>query len=1580
MDERPPSSFVLKKQFLKPSKGLLLFALAAIILGLLGLAAVLFSRSTKGPTSDQSTATTTATSSASSSSDTSDSDLPSESRPTIYISGEKSNYSDGGLISLSSTDEPSVKISSYKLDGLAKVSLYEANQETLLHYLIHNKEGKQTNKTVDTTALRHVNDQDYTVSSQSGKAPNLLLPLTDQGIWILKVSLNETTVYSVIVRSQFGVLAKEADNEHIFWGQSFKTRKSISEGSIKLFSLKDGVKELASTTFGTDGIAKSPLSADIDIAIAQIGDDRAVVPINMEYFDSSTGYTDFVAKTRSTNYYLFTDRPIYKPGDKISFKSVLRDDDDARYTIPTGQATITLSKGYENKTVLFEKSYPISKSGTVNGDYTLPTTMETGYYNLTVKAGDSTSQHSISIQVEHYRKPEYSIEVTADKNELKDGEVVTFTIKADYFSGQPVANQSVNYRVTSDKYYDQQYLTDRQPHYTDYPYSRSYGSEFSEGSVTLDVNGQITVPITATMKEYIGQNHILTMEATLVDGSANSVFDSKSVFVDAGDFNIYRTESTSGVLVGKSVELPVQLTPHTTESVKDIKLTAKVHRENWVPYEVAGQKYPSYRKEEEDQVSVSATTDAEGKAKLNFTPKKVGSYTLTVEAKDSDGRLVSKEFYIYVSSQDSGVYRSSIDNQLTIEADKALYQPTDTAHLAINSLRGDEDLLLTVERDRVSRFQIVHLSGKSTTVDLPLSAADLPNTHAVVTSFSDTGLFSGTAKINLSLQSKQLNISLVPDKARYGPGETVNLNIEAKDGEDKPVVADLAVWAVDKAIFELTESYSINIFDQFWRERYNNTATTHSLKGINVDRTEMGGGGGDDRTVFKDTAYWNPTVTTDASGKAKLSFKLPDNLTTWTIAAVGATNDTRVGQRTTEVTVAKNTVIRPLLPNILREGDEINLGAYLHNFNEQQIEYTTELTFDAGAVTPLAGSKVIVAAKDKTLLSWKLLVQSVKEKASLVFSASDGGSQGDKVTQTVPVKRFGFSEKDVQTAEGTKSLTLKLPKGADADQSKISIKLAPSIIGTLPSSLNYLVSYPYGCAEQTSSQLAATLLALANQAEYGAALNGKDGKDLVEKQIAHLKDLRRPSGGWPWWYSGQSNLFISAYIVEQLMAAKQAGYTVDDSFIADVRTYFEDLESNKLNNGEKVLQKYGLSLLNSSKDLQKLEDLDKLSPDLLALAVMANYRTGDQNPETNGLSALVKMAQTQGDAVFWNSGSKIQFGSTDASTALAIKAILMTGGDKELATKAIRYLARNRQYDYWSNTFATAHVSQALALYAQRSQELTPNYTYSVALDGKEITQVAVTSPQQKLADLTINPKDLKVEGSNLTITKNGTGDLYSTATVDAFLTDRKAAEKESGLSITREYDGPKGYGTPLQAGDEVTVYLTVGGLKADENYAVIVDELPAGMVPINENLNNEQYGRDTSESGTNRGYTENGVIISIYELKAGTYSYSYRARVVSEGRFIAPPATVSLMYAPEISGRTAVEEVIIDGKTNMAIDRHRVITDKEISEISDAEAILIIALLVLALSFVLAIILIPIIALLNRRDRAKNALLWKKE
>ncbi|MBI2593506.1 hypothetical protein HYW44_02595 [Candidatus Daviesbacteria bacterium] len=1051
--------------------------------------------------------------------------------PQIYISGGEQGYSSGGMIALASTDEPAVVIGGYNVTGDAQIDMYEADEPGLLDYLTHDKDGKQTKSKPDLAKLRFITNVKHAVDTSSYQGSKIPLPLGETGIWYLKVKMGTINADAYIIRSNIGIVTKEGDNELIYWGQNFKTKRSISDGTVKLLDMTDPQKELQLVSFNAEGLARTNLLQEADIALVSQGSDRAIIPLNLKYLNTGYNYKQFGPKSPLTRYFVFTDRPLYKPGDVVNFKTVLRDDDDGRYTIPGDEATVKIFNGYyyegSTEQPVFEKNYPVSEDGTINGQYKIPLEGSVGNYNIYITVPSAKritsywdseyASNSVSFDVQFFRKPEFSIDVTLPQAEVIAGDGASFKITGNYFSGQPLTGQTVKYKVSAANFYEYQYFSDIENSgdlSDEYRYGYSYESnEVASGTASLDQNGEAEISLDTKLKYGDGKTQVFSIEATIDDGSLEPSFSRRNMLVFAGEYGIYRTDTLYGSKVNTPLSLPVVLKPYRNNfNLSGVKLSAKVHRENWIEFQEPNQKYPSYKREEEELPDLDVLSDSQGKAEFRFSPKKVGSYKFTVEGKDGRGNLISKVFYAYVSADDQPYYTQYGNNNLTIAADKQKYSPTDTVHFSIFSQIPDRDILLSLERGRVNRFQIVRLNGKTGSIDVPLVNTDIPNMYADVSSFSSSALDSNETDVILSSTSKKLFVNITPQDTTFGPGEEVSVNVSTTDSGGNPVAADLALWTVDKAIFELSDNKLGDIFDTFWHKRFNSTQSAHSLEGILVNQAEGGGcfardtqilmadgktknieevrvgdyvltrsekdanlvnakvlgnheadaGGylilngdlkvtanhilrvnnkwmeagsaqiGDEftdnvgsqvkissiewqrgkfkvynlevekyhtyfaggvwvhnqkgivRNAFKDTAYWNPSLHTDASGRAQISFKLPDNLTTWTIAAVGSTADTKVGQTTSEIVVTKDVAVRPVLPNIMRTGDEIVLSAIVQNFTNEDQTFDVDLNFDSGEVEDALKSDVVIKSKGRQQFYWKTKVTKENDKSKLV--------------------------------------------------------------------------------------------------------------------------------------------------------------------------------------------------------------------------------------------------------------------------------------------------------------------------------------------------------------------------------------------------------------------------------------------------------------------------------------------------------------------------------------------------------------------------------------------------------------------
>ena len=1577
--------------------------------------------------------------------------------PRISIWGNN-KYNSGGVLPMSTTDEAFVDIDVYNVNGTAKIKLYRADEDMLLDFLLHDENNNQLDAKVNLNDLKSIVNIDKKITSNGTNRINF--PDGLEGIFILNFKIGEIEKNAFIVRSDFGVVAKEAENEIVFWAQDFKSKKSVSGATIDVYNLFEKREILFSSKFDKQGIAKTPISSQADIGIIKRGEDVAFILINLNYLNTNYNRAaSFDAQQAETKYFLFTDRPIYKPGESVFFKSIIRDDRDSEYDIADGDVTVKIYNGWnEDKNVIFNEKYKILSDGTIDGEYSIPEDLSTGTYRMKVsRVNDQNNRNSwfwsensnvVIFQIEYFQKPEYSLSIDVPYEDYISGDQLTFNVGASYFSGQRISQKEVSYTVYSSDYYDYSYYYEDLNDLDSYRYGYWRSRKISEGKAMLGSDGNAVIDIGRTSIDK-SRSQVYTIEATFQDESNIPVFARKNILIRKGEFNIYKKRGSSEYhnAVGDETKLDIILVSHRKSNISKIDLDVKINRSSW-EYDAKSGRYKNIKQSLPDQ---RITTDDDGEVEFKFTPELKGSYRINVSGKDSRGNLVSKRFYLWVHDGSGYYYNFSSTGGLSVKADREEYKPGEDVHLSIYSEIADCDVFLSVERGWSKDFQVIHLDGQFGTAQIDLDNSYVPNIFISASSFTSNELqTSNTGMLKVSPEGKKINIDIIPDKEKYGPGDYVNLNVRTTDYYGDPISSDITVWAVDKAIYELRDSNLRDAFDAFYKTRYNSTASSHSLRQLTVYGAEMGcfpagtkvlmldgkqkniedvkegdyvmtfnsenkydlrggkviglhninsfgyliindnlkvtpnhklwinkrwdvagniqigdlllnvdgkevavesiqwqlgkekvynleienyhtyfangiwvhndkGGDGSVRSVFESTAYWNPRLRTGANGVGKVTFKLPDNLTTWVIAGVASTSDTKIGQNLKDIVVSKDIILRPILPNILRNGDAIILSAIVQNFTDNDYDFNVSLEFDSGKVFEKE-KKISIRSNDFEQIFWNVYPEEVNDDAELFFSAvvlSDP-DLSDKIIEKIPVRQFGFWEKKAVYDSKDKNVYL-IPEEKDSqiEESSVDISISSTLIGSLPDAMKYLIRYPYGCIEQTTSCFVPVVIANKNPELFKDAIENKSTDKMIKTGIKKLSAHQGKDGGWSWWYSDKSDPFLSAYVFEYILKAKDLDIEFNENIIEKARLFFENSKFAE-NSDEYIYKMYALSLLSSDDDRKEIREFGSRQVEVVATAVMANIENGYLNPKTNGLDLLLSMKiETKNNTIYWEAGTKERYGSFDSSTALALRAIVAGKVDHQIAVKTVKYLIGNKKANRWANTYATARVVQALVDYSKTTNELNPNYKYNIVL-GDEIYFKGEMDNSVQSKTLSIPMKDVIQNGQKIEVLQNGNGQMYVSVITNCFFAKKDSLAKDNGMSITREYINTKGERLPIEVGDVVEIRLQIYDL-TKERYAVIEDHLPSGLVPMNVNLKNEgqrirnyyYYGSSGQE------FTENGIVYYINNPYTLQTRYSYKARAISAGVFNVPPAETQMMYSPEINGRTNSQTISIGDQTD---------------------------------------------------------------
>ncbi len=1559
--------------------------------------------------------------------------LASYDNTYIYVekaTGDDYAFGHDGVQSFASTQDIVLTTMGNNINGNIDIDISKANMDDVLRYLTYRGEGKQINADIS------VSDQDIITTMNVQLGDKFTLPVDGNGIWLLHVKADKAEIFMYVIRSKYGTVVKEEKDGLLVWVQDFDSGKSMEDIPISIYSLRNEVKKRTESKTNGKGIAHMDTSAKYDVMI--VGDeDEALVPLNLEYLN--IGYKNdenrYQGQKEVARNFIFTDRPIYKPGDKVFFKIISRIDDDETYHVMNGKWKAQIVKGWgDEQEIIAKDEYEMNSFGSIFGEFVLPEDLKTGeYYRLEVSNdnydgsasyGWFDNNYSVDLQVENYRKPEYKIDVKIDNYEYINKENITFDIDGNYFSGEALSGETIEYVVNERDFWDPTYVDDFLSNSNTYLYGYRYGKEVQKGKVQLDEGGHAKVSIPTAVKD--GKPKVYMIEVSYKPKTGEPVIDQENALVHAGEYGIFRSDYQYSFGVNKDAKINLVLhgfVPSADVNKKTINISGI---RTWWVVENNDARYRKYVRKEEDIVSETIVTNNNGQAQFQFTPQKSGLYKFTATSIDQFGNTIKKEFSVWIHDMDKFVPEQNNDLSLTLN--KGEYNPKDSVIATIASKVADRDVLFDIERDFVHTYKVVHLDSYTKDITIDVKDEYIPNMQVSVASFSSNHLNVAQKEMKISAQSKKLNITLSTNKQKYGPGEEVTVNIMAKDKKGNPQKADITIWAIDKALLELTGSGNYNIYNKYWKQRPGYTNTTNSLRGIwmnvaegggcfvegtkvlmgdkttkNIEDVDVGdvistfaqdgsgelitarvlkthsatvngyltinnalnvtdnhivwvnntwkragdirigdkmrnkdgneivvedihwnsgkkrvynlivedahtyiaqgyfvhnGKGGSERSIFKDMAYWNPRVRTGNDGKAKITFKLPDDLTTWVISAVGATKETIVGNTATEIHTTKPVVIRPQIPNILRIGDKVVLVVSAHNNTNKDRIFIAKLETVGGNVEN-ASQEIKIGSGESRIVMWSVSPKYVDKPVEFVFSltAKDDEKFSDIVRKQVSIEQFGFWETNSVAHTGVKSHDIHIDDDARNDKTTVELTISSTMMSSLTGAMNYLIHYPYGCMEQTTSAFMPAVLAKENPEFFKEALEGKNIDDIIAVGVKRLSQKQNNDGGWSWW-GGNSDVFLSTYVAEYLLRAQAQGASIDNSVIAKANEYFNHKKTK--DETEQIIIAYGKSLFGNNNG-QIIHPISSMDSDIVAMSVIANVRNGFTDKNTNGYNLLLAKLQSSGNVSYWPASARERFGSVDASSGIGLRALLMADGDIHVASQVVQHFLTTRKKEYWTNTFATAQILEGFVNYEKHEVQNSQNYTAQIFVDDNLLTS--------KTFDVNNTVETIKIPNNTLTksspvITikpnkQNVT--LYSTLLTRQYHTSTKVKPIARTISIERTYKNIKGNKYSIGIGDTVVVDFVVKGLKRGDRYFMIEDKLPAGMVPLNEHLNNVSIENDDN-SYVNKEYTKSGVIISDNRIeKDGNRHYHYKARVVAGGDYSVPPASAMLMYNPEI-------------------------------------------------------------------------------
>ncbi len=1307
-------------------------------------------------------------------------------------------------------------------------------------------------------------------------------------------------ITQMIAVSNANLTVKSSTDQTLAWLTDLRTTDPLAGASLRFRTEADTLGAANTDAKGIASVQHDPLDpwtprfvfSDDPFAVASTdwsdGIERWNYGINTE---------DFL---QPYAFHLYTDRAIYRPGQIVYFKGIVRKDDDAHYTLPSATKPVIITVNDAVGKNIFSDKFTLNENGTFNGQIELAT--ETSLGNYTINALYENETFTANFSVAAYRKPEFVVDISTDRPEYRNGDTILLTARASYFFGGALANAPVQYNILSEDYFFR-YTGKGYYDFTDYDFSRArnentvpgFGNLIMDGKGVTNADGTFSLEVPADIADDIASQKF-TLEVTVTDPDSNQqVSNRTTAIVHKGDFYIGLRPEKYVSTAGKEAAVNLLTVDWHSQPVPQKEVTVIFYQHNWYSVKVqseGGGYYWESQVEDTPVATVTVTTASDGAARATFIPETGGVYKIEAIGVDDAGNRVSSSTFMWVSGSEYINWRQENNDRIELVADKKEYNVGDVATILVpHPYSGTVRALVTQERGHIYQTEVMTLPTNSEQIQIPITTDMLPNMfvsvvilHAPNASDPIPSFKVGYAQLPINVQEKEINITLTPDKPAgetYLPGDSVTYDITATDAAGKPVQAEFSLAVVDKAILSLASDTGGSLLERFWRERGLGVSTAAGLA-ISAERVNAavaseakgGGGGGFEqafetvRGEFKDTAFWLADFVTDADGTGSVTVKLPDNLTTWVLTARGISKDTLVGDDSIEIVSTKPLLVRPVAPRFFVVGDEAQLKMIVQN--NTKTDLTVQTLFDGQGVelvdTP-ASDSVEIPAGGKTTLVYPVKVE-LADEAVLRFGAKGGGFE-DAVETALPVYRPSTPETvgtaGVLDADGARLEGIALPRRYDPSQGQLTVTIEPSLAAGMRDGLDYLEHFPYECTEQVVSRFLPNVVTYRAYQQLGLERPALAEKlpGLVSVGLQKLYAQQHTDGGWGWWSADKSNPSLTAYVLLGLTEAQKADFAVSAAAINDAAKFLkrnlkkpkgvqQAWQANQQAFILYVLAEAGAGDLGRTVALfDQREKLDTFGKAYLAMAF--GLLEPDNRTRTKSLlSDISGTAIVSATGAHWEEAQPDFYSmNTDTrSTAIVIAALSRLDPQNAIAPNAVRWLMSVREHGgTWETTQETAWAIIGLTDWMVATGELNGNYGWTVSLNGQSLGDGAVDAANiDEPVSLTAAVQELLADTVNrLVIERNppdgaasGDGRLYYTARLEYYKPVEDVKALERGIIVARQYSlasDPDGRAiSSARVGDIITVKLT---LIAPHNlhYVLVEDPIPAGTEGIDRSL-----------------------------------------------------------------------------------------------------------------------------------------------
>jgi alpha-2-macroglobulin len=1400
---------------------------------------------------------------------------------------------------------------------------------------------------------------------------------------------------------------KQGDHSLLLWVTSLKSGNPVAGARVlaftkdlEVFSLgaadPNGVfvfapRKLEGFSLKTSGafqpVKRLVNQADLRFLMAAVQDDVTYIAIQPQGNVKPGGVWQLKAgdHVRRFQGYAFTERGVYRPGEKVFFKGVIREYREGRILSPVGDTcrfAIISPKGER----VFTEEARLSEFGAAAGEMTVQPHWPLGQYTLHLRYGPQAgapdnhedeaqdredaagrppkNEVTATFQVQEFTPPRHFVALDFKRfarplpdlvNRQLQGEFVRIGINGAYYAGGPVKHGQVRWQVHKSR------TAYQAPGYAGYTFGfagEEKGDLIESGQAILDEQGRAELEFPLESRMLTGQFGLLVV-ATVLDFDGRAASESRTFQVEP-DILVGLSPLAQELQVGQTRELTIIAVEKGRQLRRGV-IQAEVLEESWTYVAKRNQQGDLYWSDEQVwRKAYAAQLPLEkGQASFTFDAARGGRYLLTFTYKDAQGRdfasatavQVAYEYYV-----DPEERREKPFQPLDLAADRQTYEPGGQAVVALFPKGPVAYYLVTLERQGVMEHQVLKAAAGRQPLEIPIREEHAPNVFLSVLGVTPRGEFPvfagrydteapafvwGNLNLPVLRDPARLDVKISPEikELKAEPGAEVALDfLVSADG--RGLEAEMAVAVVDEAVLALT-GFKTPTLASLTRFDLPLSVYTGELRALLVHQSPFylsriepltGGGGLSDDLVaklrqrFEAVAYFNAALRTDGRGRARVSFTLPDNLTTYRVYVVAMDRGSRFASAERPLSAAKDFYLEPGLPAFFTRGDRFHFQVNAVNATTSAGPVKFSATGDGGLfLKPQAPAEELKAKG-----SLKLKVEGQAAEAGLAAARFAGEFQGmvDALELKLPINSGLVRETRVffGSVKGAATLKEPLPPYLAAvpwdevgyGEVQAVLTLAGSPFLRLSRAIRYLLHYPYGCIEQTSSGVLA-LAALRGVIKDGLVqeVSLEETDRYLEQGISRILSMQVHTGAFAYW-PGQTHphRWGSLYAAAALSLAQARGLAVPESNLNNTLDYLKwQIRQEQTLPSFKAFAGYILSLagaLDQEVYATISRDEKRLTREGRVLLLLAASQAGlkPQKDLQAALRAVLRQKEAPDAAVD-------DFQARFRSPALVLLAAQKIMPDDPLTKEAAAALLGGlNQQGIWTSTSDTGWALMAMG-------EHFKGFTFS-----PKPAQITVSQPGGLSQRLTLDPRgfrslglDAKAFLANPEVRVEGPKDqawLYQLE-VTAPRPDISEQGASQGFSVRKSIEAMDG-SRDIRVGDVVKVTVFLNLADRSQRYVVLDDPLPAGLVAINTAFKTEAGAPEETDEVFDY-LAPDGLIRfrpNFFEIRTdrvlafrdwvapGAYRFEYYARAVCEGEFIVPSTKAAAMYAPDVHGYSA--------------------------------------------------------------------------